>query len=313
MNRRILVSAIGGDVGHSVLKCLSHEKDTLIGCDMIRYPAGLDLVDEFFTSLPANHSNYVSHLIENCKKYEITHFIPINEPQIEVVSNNLEVFENAKIKVVINKKEIIHYCLDKYLTAKKLKSIGLDVPVSYQEDDFEPNGNKYIVKLRKSWGKKLLKVITTREELDEIRLSTSAPIMLQEYIDEPDNEYTVGVFSDGNEVRVITFKRKLQGGFTKFAELINDETIKHDAIIAAKEFGLIGSFNIQLRKLNGKNYIFEINPRLSGTVHFRHLLGFKDALWWLDTIDQLKIGDYKNHYTRAIGVREMNEKFLLLK
>lgn len=312
MNRTILVSAIGGDVGHSVLKCLLHENDTLIGCDVIQYPTGLDMVDDSFISLPANHVNYVSHLLEKCQKYKVSHFIPISEPEISVVINHLDKFENAKIKVVINKKDITHCCLDKYLTAKKLKSNGLNVPDSYLVDDFEPSGKRYIVKLRKSWGAKLLKVITTKKELDEIRVSQSAPLIIQEYIDEPDNEYTVGVFSDGNEVRVIPFKRKLQGGYTKFVELIHDETIIHDAIKAAKKFGLVGSFNIQLRKSNGINYIFEINPRLSGTVHFRHLLGFKDVIWWLDTIDQLKIDEYENTYTRAIGVREMNEKFLLV-
>ncbi|WP_045519170.1 ATP-grasp domain-containing protein [Neobacillus niacini] len=312
MNRTILVSAIGGDVGHSVLKCLLQEKDKLIGCDLYQFPVGLNVVDGFFTSLPALHSNYISHLLEHCKKYQVTHFIPISEPEIEVVSDNLEVFQKEKIKVLINQKEIIQYCLDKNLSAKKLKSIGLDVPDSWLADDFEPDGKKYIVKFIKSWGSKLLRVIATKEELEQIKKSFTQPLLIQEYIDEPDNEYTVGVFSDGEDIRVISFKRKLQGGYTKFVELINDETIKRDAMIAAKEFGLKGSFNIQLRKSNGRNYIFEINPRLSGSVHFRHLLGFKDVLWWLDSLDQFKLAEYKNPYSIAIGVRELNEKFLLV-
>lgn len=312
MNRTILVSAIGGDVGHSVLKCLFQEKDKLIGCDMHQYPVGLDVVDGFFTSLPASHANYIPHLLKNCKRYQVTHFIPISEPEIEVVINHLELFHKEKIKVLINRKEIVHNCLDKYLSAQKLKSIGLDVPDFWLADDFKPDGKKYMVKYIKSWGSKFLKVITTKEELEQIKESATQPCLIQEYIDEPENEYTVGVFSDGKDVRVISFKRKLQGGYTKFVELINDETIKHDAMIAAKEFGLIGSFNIQLRKSDGRNYIFEINPRLSGSVRFRHLLGFKDVLWWLDYMDQLNIAEYKNPYTIAIGVREMNEKFLLV-
>lgn len=314
MNKTLLVTAIGGDVGHSVLKCLTKGKDKLIGTDIVQYPVGLDLVEEFFTSLPADNIAYIPQLLENCRKYRITHLIPISEPEIEMISNNMELFENENIKIVINNKEIIQYCLDKYLTSKRLRNVGLDVPDYFKEEDFAPkDGIRYIVKLRKSCGSKLLEIITTKEELEQISLNTSEPLIIQEFIDEPDNEYTVGVFCNGNEVRVITFKRKLQGGYTKFVELINDDSIKRDAIIAAKEFGLVGSFNIQLRKCNGKNYIFEINPRLSGTVHFRHLLGFKDVVWWLDTIDQVELEDYVNNYTIAIGVREMNEKFLLIK
>jgi len=313
MNRVILVTAIGGDVGHSVLKCLYNKNESLIGCDMKPYPVGMDLVEELFISLPASDINYSSHLLEQCKKYGVTHLIPISEPEIKVISNYRELFEDINIKVCINNKEIIQCCLDKYYTAKKLRGIGLDVPDFYKAEDFVPNGKKHIVKLRSSWGSKLLKVITTREELDEIYSATSESLIIQEFIDEPENEYTVGVFCDGNEVRVITFKRKLQGGFTKFVELSNDETIKRDAIIAAQEFRLVGSFNIQLRKSNGKNYIFEINPRLSGTVHFRHLLEFEEVLWWLDILDHEELNQYINNYTTAIGIREMNEKYLLIR
>lgn len=312
MKRTILVTAIGGDVGHSILKCLRDRYETLIGCDMKPYPVGMDLVKECFISKPAYDSKYCYHLLEQCKKYQVTHLIPVSEPEIEVMSNNRGLFVENNIKLCINSEFIIQTCLDKYFTAQRLRKIGLDVPDFYRSEDFYPNGKKHIVKLRQSCGSKLLKIITTKEELDEILENNPDPLIIQEYIDEPQNEYTVGVFSDSNEVRVIAFKRKLQSGFTKFVELCNDETIINDAIIAAKQLSLVGSFNIQLRKHDEKNYIFEINPRLSGTVHFRYLLGFKDVLWWLDLLDDIKIDEYKNKYSKAIGIREMNEKFLYL-
>lgn len=311
MNRVILVTAIGGDVGHSILKCLAGQNDILFGCDMNPYPVGMDRVKSLFQSLPATNINYCSNLLENCKKYNITHVIPVSEPEIKIVSKYRELFEDKGIKLCINKDNIIQCCLDKYTTAKKLKEIGLDIPDFYLPETFEPNGKKFIVKYRKSCGSKLLKIISKKEELDTIVAKTTEPLIIQEYIDAPNNEYTVGVFSDGNEVRVITFKRKLQGGFTKFVELIDDESIKQDAIFVAKSFGLVGSFNIQLRKFNGQNYIFEINPRLSGTVHFRKLLGFEDVRWWLDLLDNKIINDYLQKYNIAIGIREMNEKFLV--
>lgn len=311
MNRVILVTAIGGDVGHSILKCLLDKNEILIGCDMKPYPVGMDLVEKSFISLPASDENYFSHLLEQCEKYQVTHLIPVSEPEIEAISNHRELFKDRNIKVGINNDEIVQCCLDKYSTAKRLRNMGLDVPDFYKSEDFVPNGKKHIVKMRRSCGSKLLKIITTKEELDEICATTSESLIIQEFIDEPENEYTVGVFCDGNEVRIISFKRKLQGGFTKFVELSNDETIKYDAIVAAQEFGLVGSFNIQLIKSNGNNYIFEINPRLSGTVHFRHLLGFEDVLWWLDILDHEELNTYVNIYTQAIGIREMNEKFIL--
>ena len=38
--------------------------------------------------------------------------------------------------------------------------------------------------------------------------------------------------------------------------------------------------------MNGKPYVFEINPRFSSTVRFRDLFGFKDVLWVLE--DEIK-------------------------
>ena len=142
MNRVILVTAIGGDVGHSVLKCLLNKNDTLIGCDMMQYAVYMDLVEESFISLSASQINYSSHLLEKCKKYGVTHIIPVSEPEIRAISKQRDLFEDMNIKVCINSEDIIQCCLDKYSAAKKLRDIGLDVPRFYKTEEFVPNGKK---------------------------------------------------------------------------------------------------------------------------------------------------------------------------
>ena len=42
---------------------------------------------------------------------------------------------------------------------------------------------------------------------------------------------------------------------------------------------LQGCINVQLRMRAGVPYVFEINPRFSSTVRFRHKLGFSDVIW----------------------------------
>lgn len=85
------------------------------------------------------------------------------------------------------------------------------------------------------------------------------------------------------------FKRKLENGYTSFVELIFGKVIKECAITIATATNLKGYINLQLRKYEDKNYIFEINPRKSGTVYFRHMLGFTDVIWWLDMLDSKAI------------------------
>ena len=135
--------------------------------------------------------------------------------------------------------------------------------------------------------------------------------ILQEYLPDEGQEYTVGVFSDGENVNTIIFRRKLKDGYSAFVEYVEDDTISNMAIQIAHNIKLKGYINIQLRKKGGLNYIFEINPRISGTVVFRDMLGFRDVIWWLDLIDGKRVPKYENKWKRAIGIRELNEKYVI--
>ena len=112
---------------------------------------------------------------------------------------------------------------------------------------------------------------------------------------------------------MIIFRRILRAGFSYRVTLCKDLEIEELVRKVADLFSLEGFINVQLMKKNNKLYIFEINPRISGTVRFRHMLGFKDVLWWLNMLDGKTIEQYKCPYDTAIGVRELNEKFLVLK
>jgi carbamoyl-phosphate synthase large subunit len=78
----------------------------------------------------------------------------------------------------------------------------------------------------------------------------------------------------------------------------------------AKNLNIVGCFNIQLRKNEGKYYIFEINPRISGTVFFRHGLSFQDVRWWLAHSSNELLFPYIRKYAKAVGIREFNEKII---
>ena len=60
----------------------------------------------------------------------------------------------------------------------------------------------------------------------------------------------------------------------------------------ADALDLEGAINIQLRIDNGEPVIFEINPRFSSTVGFRHRLGFTDGIWAIEARLGLEIADY---------------------
>ena len=310
--RRILVTAISGNVSNGILKILKETDEQVFGCDIYDYPVGMDKVISYWKSDMAVNPSYIENLLKKCKEYGITHLIPVNEYEIRVINNNMEQFKNADIKVMMNEKFIVDTFLDKYKTYQYLKGIeGVHVPRTYRYDEFVEDGQEYIVKLNQSCGSKFFKKIKAKQELDALNLMKDEYV-IQEYLENSEEEYTAGVFSDGERTFVISFRRKLEHGYTSFVELVHDETIEKEAKLIAKKVGLKGYMNIQLRKQNGNNYIFEINPRISGTVFFRHMLDFKDVLWWLDLMDGKCDFEYLCKHKTAIGMRELREKFVVL-
>ena len=306
-----MVTAISGNVSNGILKVLADTEDTVFGCDINDYPVGMDKVEDFWRSDLAVSPCYIGNLLKKCKEYEITHLIPVNEIEIQVVSDNIQKFKNEDIKVIVNEPKIVDVFLDKYQTWRFLKKIeGISIPETFKISDFKGDGTPYIVKPRKGCGSKFLKLITNESELASLNINDNEYIV-QKYIDAPEDEYTVGVFSDMLHISTIIFKRKLEHGYTSFVELIRDDTIVEIAEMIAEKIQLKGFINIQLRKYKNKNYIFEINPRISGTVYFRHMLDFTDVLWWLDLSDS-KTYSYSMKYSKAVGMRELNEKFVFL-
>ena len=50
-------------------------------------------------------------------------------------------------------------------------------------------------------------------------------------------------------------------------------------MVVTNTLDLRGSINIQLRFTSEGPRIFEINPRFSSTIYFRHAVGFQDLIW----------------------------------
>lgn len=306
--RRILVTAISGDIGNGILRILEGQECHLFGCDVNDIAVGMDKVEYFWKAKYAADEGYIEELLEKCEELQVTHLIPVNEREIEAVSREKARFLEKGIKILILDDKILELCLDKYKTAELLTENGFDVPETFlTEEDIVDKRKRYICKPRKSNGSK--NIFTYIPETEQADISDE--YVIQEYIDS-EEEYTVGVFRAGDITNTISFKRELKNGYSYLVELSNKVQLKEIAERAAGLLDLEGYMNIQLRKSGDKYYIFEINPRISGTVRFRHMLGFSDVLWWLDILDGKKVENYVCSYNKAVGIRELNEKYLLL-
>ncbi|MCM1082002.1 MAG: ATP-grasp domain-containing protein [Clostridium sp.] len=296
--RRILVTAISGDIGNGVLKILQEEKDVLLfGCDCNAVAVGMDLVSKFWQCPLAVHENYIDFILKICENYNIEYLIPVNEREIEIIGKNRHLFDARNIKLVIQQDNVLNICLDKARTMEFLDENGFDIPKTL-------SNIKYICKPRKSNGSKNMIVGNLLEALD------SDDYIIQEYI-EGEGEYTVGIFKNADIENIIAFRRVLKNGYSYQVELVKDKKLHEIAHKVATLLNLSGYINIQLMLKNKRYYIFEINPRISGTVRFRDGLGFRDVIWWLDMLDGKKVEQYECKCKKAVGIKELNEKFLI--
>ena len=307
--KKIFVTSIGGDIGYGVIKALKKSRDELyiVGCDIEKYNCSYDLVDKFYISPPYKNENqwwdFISQVIRN---EGINYFWPIAETEIKIVDKRKE--ELKKVKIITNSSWTLEIAMDKGQTAEYLKKHGIKVPDTWRMPEECLGNYPLIVKERFSCGSHGIKIVNSLEEL-LMAVRNMKDTVIQEYVGNEREEYTLTIFSDGIIVNYIVFRRILGfGGMSRYVELVNDDQLKKIAYSIAKILDLKGSVNIQMRKQEKEYYIFEINPRISSTVGFRLQLGFNDVLWWLDMIEGKKIERYIYPDKKIFGVRSVEEK-----
>lgn len=306
--KTLLISAIGGDIGYGTIKALkAYFTDMyIIGFDIREYNVSRNLVDRFYVAPPYSNTtewiNFVTSLIHLCS---VDYFWPITESEIKLVNKNKHLFECTK--VVINDDKILNIALNKKKTAYFLKENGLLTPETWGAK--EENNEKYPIVVKENFGcgSHFVRIVKSKLELEAALAEMREPI-IQEYVGDNSEEYTLTVFSDGTIINYIAFRRELGfGGMSCYVELVNDEILKEMAYSMARLFNLKGSINVQMRKVDQRYFIFEINPRISSTIGFRFRLGFNDVAWWIRMLDGGSIPEYDYPSQKVYGVRSVEE------
>lgn len=293
MNKNILVTAAGGDIGQSIGKILKENKDySIVGCDISDENAGVFIFDNFEIVPMCSSINYLESLNAILDKYKIELIIPTSEAEIKFFMKEgyLEFYRN--IPVVAPSQEILEIGFDKLATANFLKQQSLPYPITEIVSEMEEVSIPCIVKSRQGAGSKNIFKVKDKEELKYIS-KRYADYIAQELLLPDDEEYTCGVYrSSLGEIRTITFKRQLKGGATGYGITVIDSAIENVLVAIAEKSNLIGSVNVQLRNTEKGPMVFEINPRFSSTVLFRHLLGFQDLVWAIQDRHNMTISAY---------------------
>lgn len=300
--KTILITGIGGDIAQSVAAIIRDDRPDLhlIGVDMNTQHGGHLFVDDFILIPASDSPEYIEKIKDILQSESVDSMIPMTEPELSVLSNHVSEFETTNF--IYAGEKVISVGIDKLLTIDTLKYIGLPVPWTVTALGNLPVEFPCICKSRFGSGSRNIFVVEDIKEAEYLAAKYPESIF-QEMLEPADKEITCAVYrrKDG-KVSSLLMLRRLTGGFTGWAKIIEDGATFQMCEDIAVGLDLYGSMNIQLRLTKQGPRVFEINPRFSSTVLMRHILGFSDVLWSLDEAEGKSI-NFPKIETNQIIVR----------
>lgn len=337
----VITGVGGGGVGEQVMKSLRlcGDRYRIIGTDMTEFSIGLYRADTRYILPPANNDDYIDKLLEICDKEKARVLVLGSEPELRTISKHRQRFAEQGILLLINDQEVIDRCMNKWETHLWLEVHGFKSPYSYLPDGNNPPDIELpaIVKPAIGGGGSFnCYMARDRDELlffvNYIRKQGIQPV-IQRYMGDADNEYTVGVLTDmvnGELLGSIALRREITSGLSNRMRIPTHDggkmlvvssgisqgefrdypQIRQECERIALALDSRGPLNIQCRVHRGEVYVFEINPRLSGTTYLRALAGRNDP----DIlIRRHLLGDNAplSEYKEGLALRGLTEEVIL--
>lgn len=306
----VLVTGVGGgSIGEQVMFALRVAKTPykIIGADMDRYSLGLQRSDKGYVVPKATDDAYLDKILEICKTESVKVLIPGSDAELLKIAENRSFYEDRGITPLINDTDVIELFQNKQKGQLFLEQKGFDVPLHKHFDPWDESYYPVIIKPSLgTGGSRFVFVAQNREEFEFFKgfLERNGCVpMFQKYVGSGENEYTVGVLTsfEGDLLGSIAIKRRLVGrlstlytikNYRDSSEPIRISTgisqgvieqfpeVRKKAEEVAQKVGSKGPINIQCRVTSEGVFVFEVNPRFSGTESLRALAGYNapDAL-----------------------------------
>ncbi|OQA34678.1 MAG: carbamoyl phosphate synthase-like protein [Betaproteobacteria bacterium ADurb.Bin341] len=283
---RILITAIGGDIAQAAASIIRQSLPdwSIVGVDMDTRHGGSLFVDQFSVAPSALSDGYLDWLKKFIAEQRIDYCLPMSEAELSVFAE-LDSDHVAGARLLWAGKLPVKIGCDKLKTADFIRAAGIPAPWTLAAtEDAVPPEFPCLFKLRCSAGSKAVFVCKSLDEVYFFRKRYPEAV-LQEYLPGDDKEVTCAVYrSASGEIEVLQMLRRLVGGFTGWARVIDEPEITAQCRRLVEALDLRGAINVQLRMTAAGPRIFEINPRFSSTLLMRHLAGFSDLLWLLDEV-----------------------------
>lgn len=248
------------------------KESKIIATDLSPYAPALCFADAHYIVPRIDSDNYIDIILDICKKEKINAITTFIDPEIEILANNRDRFEDIGVEVLAPYKETAVLCFDKYRMYEYLKKNNIPTVETWDNFDsfyksFESGEFTFpvFVKPRTGSGSVGARKITNIESLKEALLIDSS-LIIQEYMDCEDFDADVYIDTISHKAVAAFSKRKLEsriGGASKTISF-KDEKLFDFISRIVEMFKFNGPVDMDFFYKDGKYYLSEINPRFGG-------------------------------------------------
>lgn len=277
MSKKILVTGIGGNVAHGVLRTISSlgYNIVLVGTDIKKVSGGNHLCDKTFQVPFSSSVNYIPEIIRICKKEKIDLIIPTTDHE----AYYLALAREKLPPLASSDADVAQTFLNKYKTWLAFKKLSIPFAQTRLPSEYKNEFEEIVVKPAKGVGSKGLQI-----NPDEPKSFPDSYIIQKLYKGE---EITTAFYVTKKRKLLgqITLLRSLYHGTTTICEIIfkYDNALKKIIKMIMDNFDIKGSCDIQsIVTSEGEIIPFELNCRLSGTNSIRGQFGFEDVKYTVD-------------------------------
>ena len=282
------------------------ESVRIIATDHSTYAPALYLADKHYIVPLISDETYLTKLVEICKEEKINAITTFIDPEIQILSENRNLFESIGVIVLAPYIETAKLCFDKYEMFKFLRKNNINTVRTYSSiEDFtigyENNEISFpvFVKPRTGSGSVGAKKIDSMNELISVCKKDSS-LIIQEFMDGADLDADVYVDTISHKAVSIFTKKKIEtktGGASKTISFKDDKLFSFVKKIV-NIFQFNGPIDIDFFYKDGQYFLSEINPRFGGAYLHAYGAGIDFIRLINNNINNIEnivnIGDYDN-------------------
>lgn len=280
--KRILITSIGSWSAASVIASLRKTGSyRLIGCDI--YPAAWlsesIQVDAMYTIPKASSgAGYIDAITNVCKNEKVDFVICLNDAEIDVLSQNRELFKSMNCRLCFSSAEAIETSRNKLRWFELLKNeVGLCLIPTFTYDQYHQSGNLFpcIAKPARGRSSENIFVFYTLSQFH------AASEYVRKHVVQPLYEgvvVTVDVVRHKQSGAIVQLQRKelvrTKNGAGITVEMITDPLLSRMVETISNTLDMEGCINMEFLLHKERYFLMDINPRFSAGIQFSVLSGY---------------------------------------